>query len=130
MTADPFAEGIPEPQKSICEQLEKTVLDFEADTQVEETINFGIETFIRKIDDIDMKVIDIVGNQMTALSKEFDTMIKQTQQLFSSLTDLKATQNEILQVKTNETIALVSKLQATLNSMRKIRGRTLFKNSW
>ncbi|EAX96022.1 hypothetical protein TVAG_369320 [Trichomonas vaginalis G3] len=128
MEQDPFTAGIQEPQKSITEQLEKTVLDFESENPVEKTIDDGINTLISKIEEIDMSVIDVVGNQMSALSKEFDSLISNTQKLFTDLSNLKTTQQDILNAKMDDTIALVSKLQNTMNSIRKIRGRSPFKN--
>lgn len=79
-----------------------------------------VETIVNEIDDIDSNIIDIVGKQMESVSELFERTIKLSQKLFENLMKIKEDQMNIITAKKDETVELLSKLEATFDYIRKL----------
>ena len=117
---DPFKEEIVEPSDTIIDQLMRTEIDYEGEVPLSEVIHSSIDSVLQRVAESEGRIIDVIGAQMSVLSKEFQECLTSTEQLFVALTKLKDAQVAVLQDKTASTSTLVRNIETTMGCIRKI----------
>ena len=121
MSEDYFNITIPSPNDDIINDLKNVNIDFDNKEELpSEKLERIVNQTEKKFEDIENEILDIIGNQMTQLSTQFEELIDLTKDLFKVMLKLTSKEKGLLKKKKIMTIEILQKLEGVMGCIRKM----------
>ena len=115
-----FQQEVSMPDDNILGTLSNIVIAFTPEEPDSNKVEAAVQKIQTHIDDNEVALLDLIGNQMTKLSEDFADLIQTTQDLFAALSQLNNSEDDIVTQKKQNVTRLLKKLETSMAFIRKI----------
>ena len=113
------AHEIPVPPATLAQSLPAMDLD-DLSRDWAEIVEEHVSKAVQSVEEVDWTILDVIGAKMEEVTNEFSHFMETTQDLFTALVRLKQVEKDAVQAKKEDVIAILTKLRATLEFLRKV----------